>query len=377
MSVSPPKADEYLSDQMNSPHLSPRLVVEKPILPSFTVRLDDEGARLQRWYDVAPETLNKVGVRSVDFVPDGVARLTDKDGNEIYRATVKLTDEFDGLPLLLAHIEKLWSQAPSAEGFWVNLCSLMVRSQIPSFREVAPGIHNVVRTFWLECSCVWMAFLWRLKSGSGCQGWDQPPSGQQAILKFVDFYNKFPSAGPHLTQPKYDVDRAHLHALLDAVHRAVTNDQKKRGLEGLAESLLKGVPDFEVFPNKWTATGELDQWLRKNSQYPQLRMLGPKLLVECKQWQKTVGTDSVGALIADLKDAGLTSGLLFTQKDISKPARRRLENFYQQEKGYVLVITEREIQAVCDGANLVAILVEKVESIIFPRLQGSARARKA
>lgn len=38
---------------------------------------------LQRWSDVTPDVLGGVGVRSVDFIPDGVVRLVDKNSNEI------------------------------------------------------------------------------------------------------------------------------------------------------------------------------------------------------------------------------------------------------------------------------------------------------
>ena len=109
MSTASPRVDEYLNDRMDAPHLSPHLTIEKPILPSLTiwVRSDGQEARLQRWYDVTPDVLNSVGIRSLDFVPDGVVRLIDKNGHEVHRLKTKLTDELDGLPLLLARIEKI------------------------------------------------------------------------------------------------------------------------------------------------------------------------------------------------------------------------------------------------------------------------------
>ena len=94
MSTASPRVDEYLNDRMDAPHLSPHLIIEKPILPSLTiwVRSDGQEARLQRWYDVTPDVLNGVGIRSLDFVPDGVVRLVDKDGHEVHRLQTKLTD---------------------------------------------------------------------------------------------------------------------------------------------------------------------------------------------------------------------------------------------------------------------------------------------
>ena len=57
MSDSGPRVDEYLSDQMDAPHLSPHLIIEKPLLPSLTVWVHSDGkeVRFQRWYDVTPD----------------------------------------------------------------------------------------------------------------------------------------------------------------------------------------------------------------------------------------------------------------------------------------------------------------------------------
>jgi len=49
----------------------------------------------------------------------------------------------------------------------------------------------------------------------------------------------------------------------------------------------------------------------------------PRLLVECKHWNKAVGTDEIGAFIADLQDAKLTSGIVLSRRG---GARWRDEN---------------------------------------------------
>jgi hypothetical protein len=80
-----------------------------------------------------------------------------------------------------------------------------------------------------------------------------------------------------------------------------------------------------------------------------------------------VGTDPVGAFITDIQDAHLTSGFFFCPKPISRPAKRRIDNFYQRDKGFIIVITEDDIQAICNGANFGQVLIKKLEAIMFQR----------
>ncbi len=369
MADSHPSVDQYLSDHMDAIHQSPKLIIEKSIIPSLTIWVSADGTKvmLQRWYDVTPDILNGIGVRSRDFVPDSDVRLVDKDGKEIHRIKAKLTDDFDGLPVLLARIEKTWSLARSASEFWTQVCDILIRSRVPSVEEVASDFYDVRRTGWLELSCFWVAFLARLRHEFDQPGWDGLLSGDQLIFRYIDFYNESPSRGPELREPSYQVDRVRLQSLLDAVREASTNQEKKKTLETLAEYLLKGVTGFEVLQSQISATGEIDLVVRNNTTHPVLARLSSHILVECKHWAKTIGTDTVGALIADLRDANLTSGFLICRKSISNAAKQRRNNFFQRDKGFIIVFTEADIQSVCDGVDLTHLLVERLEAIIFQR----------
>jgi Restriction endonuclease len=354
---------------MGARHLSPHLIIEKPILPSLTVwvHADGQEVRFQRWYDVTPEVLDGVGIRSLNFIPDGIVRLVDKDSREVHRIQVKLTDEFDSLPLLLARIEKAWSSAQSASDCWTRACNILIRSQVPSLKEVSSEIYIVCRSGWLELACFWIAFLAKVRHEEGQAGWSDFLSADQLIFRYIDFYNEAPFRGPELREPSYQVDRVHLQALLDAVRKARDNQAKKETLETLSECLLKGVAAFEVLPPRNTATGEIDRIVRSHITHPIWSRFGSHILIECKHWRKTVGTDPVGAFIADIRDAGLTSGFFFCRKPMSKSAKRRIDNFYQRDRAFIIVIPESDIQAVCDGANFTHMLMEKLEFVMFQR----------
>lgn len=348
--------DEYTSDRMDAVHLSPRLIIEKPLLPTWTVWVasDGQGGRIQRWFDVTPDVLNGIGIRSIDFIHDGIAKLIDKDGNEIYRIQAKLTDEFDDLPLILARIEKVWYFAKSGSDFWSKACDILIRSQVPTVKEIEPGseLYKVYRTGWLEIACYWIAFMSKIRHEKNEEDWDNFISGDKLIFKYIHFYNESPFRGPELRDPCYNADRVHLSALLEAVRKSSTNKEKKETLEALSEALLKGIAGFEVLPSKNTATGEVDRIVRNTVSHPILSRLGSHILVECKHWKKTIGTDEVGSLIIDIQDAGSNSGILFCRKPISRPAKQRINNIYQRNKIFIIVITENEINETCQGANL-------------------------
>lgn len=361
--------DEYQGDRVDSLHFAPRLIVEKPVLPNLTVWVsgDGKGGMFQRWYDVTPDVLSGVGVRSVDFVPDGVVRLVDRDSNEIARASSKLTDDFAQLPLVLARIEKMWEHTISPAEFWQKACAMLVQSQIPTFAEIVPGVPLLTRQAWMALACHWAGYLARVRDTAGHPGWGQYRDGDQLLLKYVDFWNSDPSRGPDLSLPKYSVDRVVVAAQLNAARRATTNYEKKRTFEGLAETVLAAVPDFRVLPGCRTATGEIDRLVRNTSMDPILCRLNTLIYVECKNWHTTVGTDPLGSFITDLNEAGLQCGIFFMRKPVSKEAWRRVLTAYQTQKTFVLLITERDLESICEGASLAAMLIEKMEELMLGR----------
>jgi hypothetical protein len=294
--------------------------------------------------------------------------LIDKQGNEIARTGAKLTDDFEGLPLVLARIEKMWEWAKTATEFWQTACGILVRSRVPDFDEVVPGMPVLKRQAWMEIACQWIAFLARTRQAAGHAGWETYTDGDRLLLQYVDFWNNAPGRGPDLSVPKYAVDRVLVGARLEAVRKAKSNKEKKETLEGLSEVLLEAVPGFQVLSGRRTATGEIDRLIRNISTHPILSRLGTLILVECKNWSTTVDTDSIGAFLTDLQEAGLTCGILFTRKPVSQVGKRRILSTYQRHRIFILAVTERDIKSVRDGGNLPVMLIEKMEALMLGRV---------
>jgi hypothetical protein len=118
----------------------------------------------------------------------GRRRLIDKDGNEIYRITAKLTDEFDALPLILTKIEKSWSFSKSGSEFWNKACDILIHSQVPIVKEIEPqsDLFVVYRTGWLEIACYWIGFLAKIRHEKEGEKWEDSISGDKLIFKYIN-----------------------------------------------------------------------------------------------------------------------------------------------------------------------------------------------
>ena len=288
-----PHVDEYPSLAYDSPHFTPRLILEQPVLPAYTLSLAQDGSQalVQRWYDVAGDTLDCIGVRSRDFFPDGILRLVDKDDQEIRRAIVKLGEEWGGLPFLLARIEKTWESCGTFDEFWRKASEIMFRTPVPSFRRILPDVYTVDRGVWMEFACFWAAFLASTRGSSGEAGWQSAPSGDQLLFAYVDFFNSHPERGPRIDEPSFAIDQVKLAAQLAKVRDACTNMEKKISLETLAEMALSGIGGFDVQPSITSGTGELDRVVRNNCTNPQMTRLGPdvKAGVKGDHWGGAIG----------------------------------------------------------------------------------------
>lgn len=291
----------------------------------------------------------------------------DKDGHEIRRATVKLGEEWGGLPMLLARIEKTWEYSRSFDEFWRKASEIMFRTPVPSFRKVAQDFYTVEHGVWMEFACFWAAFLAAARGNADESGWQNALSGDQLLFAYVDFFNSRPDRGPQIDEPLFTVDQVKLAAQLAKVRNASTNLEKKTSLETFAEIALGGVDGFVVQPSLMSATGELDRVVRNNCKNPQIASLGHQLLVECKHWNKAVGTDEVGAFIADLQDAKLTSGIVISCRQVSREGETRIFNYHQRVGGFVLSFSEHDLERICNGANLAVMLLDKMKAITFQK----------
>ncbi len=80
-----------------------------------------------------------------------------------------------------------------------------------------------------------------------------------------------------------------LDALVDAVEKASSNDERGRSLEELVSRLFETIPGFTVTDRIRTATEEIDIAVLNDSHDPRFRRESAILLAECKNWSNKCG----------------------------------------------------------------------------------------
>ena len=80
-----------------------------------------------------------------------------------------------------------------------------------------------------------------------------------------------------------------LDALVDAVEKASSNDERGRSLEELVSRLFETIPGFTVTDRIRTATEEIDIAVLNDSNDPRFRRESAILLAECKNWSNKCG----------------------------------------------------------------------------------------
>lgn len=370
MSESPERDEiyEYKTADSGEQPSSARLVVEKRLTPSLTVSVDPKEAKLwfRRWYDVKADVFDGIKDGKTDFVPDSVVRLIDGKGILIYESPIKINDEIDQVALVLARIEKLWETEKNPELFWAKVCDLLIRYPIPIVQEIEPGVAVIRAIGWLELAIHWVGHLANVHVRHGNSQWSTLGDPQALIPRYFDFYNHSP-LGARPKDPNYVIDLVKGASLLAMVKEAGTNDEKKKSLENLAGFLLAGISGFEILPAQYTKTGETDRVVRNLSDHPYLATLGSHLLVECKNQKETVSTDQVGTFISDVEDKRLKAGLFFAYGKFSPEAKAKIDNYYRTHSKLILGLERDDIAAMCNGASLVKMLMDRAETIILQK----------
>lgn len=80
-----------------------------------------------------------------------------------------------------------------------------------------------------------------------------------------------------------------LDALVDAVEKASSSDERGRSLEELVSRLFETIPGFSVTDRIRTATEEIDIAVLNDSNDPRFRRESAILLAECKNWSEKCG----------------------------------------------------------------------------------------
>lgn len=167
-----------------------------------------------------------------------------------------------------------------------------------------------------------------------------------------------------LAREYFNLDKNYLDILLRRVQSARTNEEKKESLEALADYMFSGIQGFEVQPTRRTSTSDIDRVIRNRSSHPDLAIMGSYILLESKNWGRTITTKEIRDLVTKLERHQCQCGILLSRRGLSRNCEEEIR--WARNRGfYVLGLDENEIESVQACENLIELLIKKYEEVKF------------
>lgn len=162
-------------------------------------------------------------------------------------------------------------------------------------------------------------------------------------------------------------------SLLQAVRSARTNEEKGRSLEDMAAWLFSTIPFLQVkYRNLITSSSEIDLVIQNNGFATKTIFdeSGRYALAECKNWAVPVGAKHIRDFILKLEKTRTRLGFVFARNGITgsnhgADALREIQRLYDSDEVFVLVVSEDDLQAICDGGDFLGLIDEKVDRLRF------------
>lgn len=176
------------------------------------------------------------------------------------------------------------------------------------------------------------------------------------------------------SRPGRPGDRPECERRLQAVREAVTNDDKKRSLEGLVQFLIGRTDNLLVkYTDLRTASSEIDLIVEnrgKNKRHTMFDEFGRHFLVECKNWSSPIGAKEVRDFVGKLLKTKIRLGVLVTRKGVTgsdggEDALREIHFCFDVLNTAVLVLADEDLEALCAGADLHDWLDKKLDRLRF------------
>lgn len=184
---------------------------------------------------------------------------------------------------------------------------------------------------------------------------EEPPSGELGMISTSNF----------------NLDLNEFDEFLYAVFEAETPQEKGDRLEAAAEHLIEAVPQFSVADrNLRTLTGEIDLVIENSEVQSAVNCHSRYFLVECKNWNETVGADTLRDFVGKLSSSKSNLGIIFARNGVSgseeENAMGVINNTFQQDGTTIVVFTWRDLLDIREGTSFYHLLEEKIYNRRFP-----------
>lgn len=175
----------------------------------------------------------------------------------------------------------------------------------------------------------------------------------------------------------FNVTESELRAyskMLDFVHLSKSCDEKKRALEGLACFLFGKMPGITCRNQVRTSSSEIDLVLsyRGYSMRTLFDDYGRYALVECKNWEKPVGSHQIRDFIGKLKKTKCNLGVIFSKNGITGANKgefglREIQSIFDSDGIVIAVVDLNDLEQVRSGKNFYEMIDDKIFDLIFDR----------
>ncbi len=158
---------------------------------------------------------------------------------------------------------------------------------------------------------------------------------------------------------------ASLDALVQAVDKAQTTDDKGRSLEELCSRLFETVPGFTVGGRVRTATEEIDISIVNDSNDPRLRRESALLLAECKNWTGKCGKDEVVIFREKIENRNrrCSLGFLISWNGFTSTVTKEMLRG-SREQTLIVPMTGKEIRDAVRGGDFLKVLIQCWEAAV-------------
>lgn len=181
----------------------------------------------------------------------------------------------------------------------------------------------------------------------------QPQSKEKSVSKVEGTY--------------FELEIEEFEEALDQVDSAEGTNEKGDAFEYFAELLFGGIDFLRVRDrNLNTNTGEIDLVIEYTG-HQQLTIFddwGRFFLVECKNWQSSVGAAEVRNFKGKLDKAQVDMGVIFARNGLSgdeaSNALRWIHDYFQREGQMILVVGDGEIEQLQEGTSFYKLLDESM-----------------
>lgn len=185
---------------------------------------------------------------------------------------------------------------------------------------------------------------------------------------------------------EFPLNRPFFRDLISALPAGDNND-KKKSLEFLASYLMITLPGIRIktnvkaFEHGATFEHEIDLVATQYSAMPTylLEAFGRHFLIECKNWDATVGVRDLNHFVAKMRFHRCKCGIIFSQNGLSgdkspeglKYARVTQLRWYQQDDCIVIVVTKEHLEQLASGASssFMNLVLRGYEDVRFNRAE--------